>query len=74
MGNRVRADDLLVRLRWIQTVWAVALCFITYKCFERQGWSVLTILLTLSSTGSFLTAVRAWVLALSRKKAGKTQA
>ena len=67
MGRRTRTDDLLVRLRWIQTVWAIVLCFVTYKCFERQGWSVLTILLALSSTGSSLTAVRAWMLTLSRK-------
>ena len=70
---KFQTDDLLVRLRWVQTFWTIALCLVTYKCFEKQGWSVITILAALYSLSSCLSAARAWMLDLGRKKAGKTR-
>ena len=73
MSMKFQTDDLLVRLRWAQAVWTIALCLVTYKFFERQGWSVITILAAMYSASSMLSTGRAWMLALGRKKAGKTQ-
>jgi hypothetical protein len=55
-------DLWLIRLRWTQTAWALAAAFITYSCFERQGWSLLTVFLTVATVGSTVMAVRAWIL------------